>query len=143
MSADNGIVTAKELQISPKERVVECPSGRRYRIRRIPRKEFIGLLGALPQVASLPTTPEETERAAAKAAAQLGGVETIARSEAFVAAALIEPRIGTGDGEIEIDDIPYGDLVHLTGAVLELNGMSVGVALRLRPTSAGAGSLSH
>lgn len=138
MSEGNGIVSSATLKARERERVVDCPSGFRYRIRRLASREYIAAIGTLPQVGAMPETDAEAKQMAERVGRRLGGdlVAMIRTAEALVSAALAEPRIGAGEGEIALDDIPPEDLYALGAAVTDLYGINRAKAAQLRPTSA-------
>lgn len=129
--SDDGIVKALDLKSIGRFKVVECGSERRYRIKRLSNREFIGLIGALPQVASVPSTESEVDHVTKKLVAD--SAQLIQRAESLVSACLIEPPIGTDDDSISVEDIPYGDLQELASEIISWHGLNVGVSKQLRP----------
>jgi hypothetical protein len=129
------VVTGTRLKARRDGRIVECPSGNCYRLRSIANEEFTGLLGGFVDLGRAGATAEELENAADRAA--MNAQAMLQQGEALVGAALIEPKIGDGEDEISIKDIPYGDLQHLVADITQDLGLAAAGA-RYRPTSAAA-----
>jgi hypothetical protein len=139
---DIGRATLAALRSRPKEKVIEAPSGLKYVIRRLDTDEILALQQGIPDIAGQPLTQEEIVAAARRASA-VSPAEGFRRAQLFVAAALIAPEVGEGDGQIAVGDIPLADLTLLITEVQELAGMGKVAAAALRPTSGAADSLLH
>lgn len=135
------VVTAAVLKASARK-TIHAPSGNVYRIRRVKAFLFIGIHGGPPSFdLSDPTLPSE-DRLALKATSDRQRAEYQERMEAILAAGLESPRVGAGEDEIEVADIPHGDLACLFEEIIALAGASKRDGEALRPTQDGATSSS-
>ena len=131
---DNGIVKGQTLR-DLSERVITCKSGFRYRIRCLTTLEVIELRGALPDVSAIPLTDGAQEAMAKRpqSAGQISDMATIAQKS--VALALVEPKVGDGQDDIEIRHVPPSDLTELFHAVFDLYGLNREAAVKVVPLS--------
>lgn len=128
--------TAAEMKASARK-TIHAPSGNIYKIRRVKAFLFIGIQGGPPSFdLSDPSLPLE-DRLALKATSDRMRAEHQERLEAILAAGLESPRIGIGENEIDVADIPHADLGWLFEQIIALAGASKRDGEALRPTSPG------
>jgi hypothetical protein len=134
--------TARVLKARERERVVIGPSGLSYKVRRLEGKEFLVIRGGIPDLASMPLTDEEVAHVTGgrATAGQADRVRDLQIAENIVRAGLVAPAIGEAEGEIKLDDIPFGDLMDLARAISELSGITRAAAGAIRPLSDSGGS---
>jgi len=137
-----GQATLAALRARPRQKKITAPSGLEYVIRRLETSEILSLQQGIPDIAGQPLTEEEQDRAARRTLG-MNPIDGFKRAQRFVAAALVAPEVGEGEGQIQIDEVPIEDLTELINEVNELSGIGRKAAVALRPTSGADGSLLH
>ncbi len=105
-------------------RTVTCDSGNVYTIRRLSPSETLTVFGKIPDFAGLAT--EETNEKRRERIVQTfekdpkAVKEFLEGLEQTLTRALVDPRVGAGDDEIALFDIPQDDQMELFVAVLKL-----------------------
>ena len=126
----NPAETARVLKAREKERVIVAPSGLSYKVRALTAEEILVIRGGIPDLASMALTDEEAARSAGKQSAR-----DLAIVKAVVRAGLVEPALGDGEGQIQLDDIFFSDLMECSGAIWEMSGVTRKAAAAIRPLS--------
>lgn len=115
-------------------RLVKVPSGDEYLIRRLSVAQLTKVFKGIPDVLELVDRVRKNPEVAEEAARHPEKLNAFyERMEETLRLGLLAPKIGTGDDEIELSDIPLADSMELFGQILNLSELSERAGETIRP----------
>ncbi len=136
MDEQQKVVSSAELKAISK-RMVTGPSGLNYMVRRLSPRELMALIKGIPNIDALiraaravKEKPDELPEGVT-----MNDLETFfGRAEEILQKALISPKIGDGEDEISLFDIPSPDVAYLAGVVMSMSAIGKGSASKINPS---------
>jgi hypothetical protein len=126
-------VSAKDLKKKSRVELEIKDTGRVYEIRRLSKGEIASIWKGIPDVTGMGELVKMSEEEITKKVTPQQATNLVARCEAVVRVGLVSPKVGSGEDEIELYDLPENDMMLIANAIFKLSMPTKKEADTVRP----------